>query len=114
MSNLKESYTCALKLSVDIIGGKWKLVILWHLIEKEKRFSDLRRELPGITQKMLTQQLRELEAADIIVRKVYPVVPPKVEYYLTDYGQSLIPVLMKLCDWSTEYAVHHNIQMEPS
>lgn len=97
---------------MDLVGGKWKLVILWHLMNGTKRFSDLRRDMPLITQKMLTQQLRELEAVNIISRKIYPVVPPKVEYSMTDYGKSLIPILEQLCTWSRDYAMDNKIEIQ--
>ena len=98
-----------LTLAMDLVGGKWKMVILWLLRNGTLRFNELRRLLPGITQKMLTQQLRELEDSGIISRTVYPVVPPKVEYDLTDEGRKLIPSLDMLCQWSTTYAATHDI-----
>ncbi len=78
MGSVKASYPCMLTLAMDLVGGKWKMVILWQLRNGTERFSELKRQLSGITQKMLTQQLRELEEMKIINRKVYPVVPPKV------------------------------------
>lgn len=99
-----KEYTCSMELTLDIIGGKWKTLILWHLgIGGTKRFSEVKKCLPGITQKMLTQQLRELEADGMINRKVYPQVPPKVEYSLTAEGQSLMPILATMCKWGKEY-----------
>lgn len=112
MAKVKIEYDCSLELADNLIGGKWKLRILWHLIENKKRFSDLRQELPGITQKILTQQLRELEDNDLIHREVYPVFPPRVEYSLTEEGQRLIPVLKQLCDWSSNYADNHEIKIK--
>ena len=109
MGLVKNSYACMLTLAMDIVGGKWKMVILWLLRKGTLRFNELRRLLPGITQKMLTQQLRELEDSGIIRRTVYAVVPPKVEYDLTDEGQKLIPSLDMLCQWSTAYAAAHDI-----
>lgn len=97
-------------LAMDLVGGKWKMVILWHLRNGTLRFNELRRLMPGITQKMLTQQLRELEDAGIITRTVYPVVPPKVEYALTKEGERLIPSLDMLCEWSFFYAKMHGIE----
>jgi DNA-binding HxlR family transcriptional regulator len=86
--------------SLDIIVGKWKPVILLHLINGgTMRFGELKKRLPEITQKMLTAQLRELEEQDIIMRRVYPVVPPKVEYSITEYGMSLHPILQAMHDW---------------
>jgi DNA-binding HxlR family transcriptional regulator len=80
-------------------GGKWKPLILWWLQQRTWRFAELRRQIPGITEKMLTQQLRELEADGIVARRVYPTVPPKVEYSLTQYGRSLKRALRSICDW---------------
>ncbi|MGL5382863.1 MAG: winged helix-turn-helix transcriptional regulator [Culicoidibacterales bacterium] len=111
MKSLKPEYICSLELAMDVIGGKWKLMILWYLIDGTKRFSELKRSLPGITQKMLTQQLRELEATGIVSRTVYPVVPPKVEYTLTQEGESLIPLLQDLCHFADNYAAHHAISL---
>jgi len=99
-----ETFTCAAGCSVEatlgLIGGKWKGVILYRLLtEQVLRFNELRRLLPNITQRMLTNQLRELEGDKLIARKVYPEVPPKVEYRLTDYGQTLAPVIYALKAW---------------
>ena len=82
-----------------MIGDKWKGVILFHLLEGKKRFNELRRLIPSVTQRMLTLQLRELEADHVITRKVYPQVPPKVEYSLTARGESLKPILFALREW---------------
>ncbi|MCM3340356.1 helix-turn-helix transcriptional regulator [Paenibacillus sp. MER TA 81-3] len=101
--NLKE-INCEKELTLAVIGGKWKLIILWHLgLEGTKRFSELKNLIPHITQKMLTNQLRELEEDQLISRKVYPEVPPKVEYSLTEHGQSLMPVLQMMYDWGKNY-----------
>lgn len=99
-----KEYTCSMELTLDIIGGKWKTLILWHLgVGGTKRFSEVKKSLPGITQKMLTQQLRELEADGMINRKIYAQVPPKVEYSLTEEGQSLMPILGTMCKWGKDY-----------
>ncbi|MBC2580117.1 helix-turn-helix domain-containing protein [Clostridium sp. DJ247] len=99
-----KEYTCTVELTLDIIGGKWKPLILWHLgVGGTKRFSEVKKTLPGITQKMLTQQLRELESDGMINRKIYPQVPPKVEYSLTQEGKSLMPILDSMCKWGKEY-----------
>ncbi|MCM3747690.1 helix-turn-helix transcriptional regulator [Paenibacillus pasadenensis] len=101
--NLKE-INCEKELTLAVIGGKWKLIILWHLgIEGTKRFSELKKLIPHITQKMLTNQLRELEEDRLVTRKIYPEVPPKVEYSLTEYGESLMPVLRLMYDWGKKY-----------
>jgi len=98
-----KKYNNPVELSLEIIGGKWKMPIIWRLKDDSKRYGELRRSLPKITHKMLTQQLRELEEAEIITRKVYPEVPPKVEYSLTLLGKSAIPVIDMLREWGEEY-----------
>ena len=90
---------CPAEATLEVIGGRWKVPILWHLLKGTLRFSELRRALPGVTQKMLTQQLRELERQGVVRRTVYPQVPPKVEYSLTDRGASLKPVVDAMCKW---------------
>jgi DNA-binding HxlR family transcriptional regulator len=92
-------YNIPVEATLEVIGGKWKVVILCHLDKGEKRTSELKRLMPGITQKMLTQQLRELELAGVVNRKIYDQVPPKVVYSLTDYGWSLKPILDTMCSW---------------
>lgn len=90
-------------VTLNVTGGKWKLLILWHLRNSTKRFSTLMKEMEGITQKMLTQELRELEKDNLIVRKVYPQIPPKVEYSLSEYGQTLDPVLETMYKWGEKH-----------
>ncbi|CAM4089359.1 winged helix-turn-helix transcriptional regulator [Kerstersia similis] len=95
---------CTVEATLKLIGGKWKGVILYRLLtEQVLRFNELRRLLPNITQRMLTNQLRELESDGLIARKVYPEVPPKVEYRLTDYGQTLAPVIHALKAWGDRH-----------
>jgi DNA-binding HxlR family transcriptional regulator len=102
-----KQYYCTMELTLAVIGGKWKPIILWHLgREGVQRFGELRRSMPNITQKMLTQQLRELEADGLVHREVYPQVPPKVEYSLTALGQSVIPVMKTLCEWGESFERH--------
>lgn len=113
MKAIKPGYSCLLTLAMDLAGGKWKMVILWHLRDTTLRFNELKRILDGITQKMLTQQLRELEEVGLISRMVYPVVPPKVEYSLTEEGSSIIPALNMLCQWSSAYAAARDIAYAP-
>ena len=98
-----KTYNCPVEAAVDVFGGKWKALILWWLQERTWRFAELRRQMPGITEKMLTQQLRELEADGIVNRRVYPTVPPKVEYSLTEYGLSLKRALRAICDWGRNH-----------
>jgi DNA-binding HxlR family transcriptional regulator len=93
---------CSVEATISLIDGKWKCFILFHLLGGTLRFNELQRHLPEVTQRMLTNQLRELEADGLIVRKVYPQVPPKVEYSMSPLGRSLEPVLLKLKDWGDE------------
>ena len=94
---------CSVEATISLIDGKWKCVILFHLLGGTLRFNELRRHVPEVTQRMLTNQLRELEADGLIVRKVYPQVPPKVEYSISPLGRSLEPVLLGLKDWGDEH-----------
>ncbi len=94
---------CPVEATLDLIGGKYKALILWHLTEETLRFSQLKRLVHHATPKMLTQQLRELEEQGLIHREVYPVIPPKVEYSLTELGRSLMPILVAMRDWGAEY-----------
>ena len=94
---------CPVEATLELIGGKYKALILWHLAEKKLRFSELRRAITTATPKMLTQQLRELEAQKLISREVFAVVPPKVEYSLTELGKSLMPILVAMRDWGAGY-----------
>lgn len=99
-----KTFNCEKELTLTIIGGKWKMLIMWHLgKEGTKRFGELKSMMPGITQRMLVSQLRELEEDQIVHRKVYPVVPPKVEYSLTEQGRSLMPILESLDEWGKNY-----------
>jgi len=99
-----KTFNCAKELTLTIIGGKWKMLIMWHLgKEGTKRFGELKSMMPGITQRMLVSQLRELEEDQIVHRKVYPVVPPKVEYSLTEHGRSLMPILESMDEWGKNY-----------
>lgn len=99
-----EQLICPAELTLRVIGGKWKPVILWHLSSGTKRFSELKRAIPGVTQRMLSQQLRELEGDGVMLRKVYAQVPPKTEYSLTEFGRTLGPILRLMCKWGTEHA----------
>lgn len=95
-------FHCALDITMNYIGGKWKTVVLWYLRKETKRFSVLKEHIPGITEKMLSLQLKELEKDGILKRKVYAVVPPKVEYSLTPFGKTLIPMLEEMALWGRE------------
>ncbi len=93
---------CPVEATLELIGGKYKALILWHLSEGALRFSELKRVITA-TPKMLTQQLRELETQNLIHREVFPVIPPRVEYSLTDLGMSLLPILVAMRDWGASY-----------
>ncbi|MEA4987288.1 MAG: helix-turn-helix domain-containing protein [Anaerovorax sp.] len=102
-----KQYACTFEITIDLIGGKWKPLIIWHLgTQGTLRFNELKKHLPHTTQKMLTQQLRELEADALIHREVYAQVPPKVEYSLTELGKSLMPILSMMCSWGDNYYKH--------
>ncbi|MCF8069887.1 MAG: helix-turn-helix transcriptional regulator [Desulfobacterales bacterium] len=102
-STYKCNNGCPVEATLEIIGGKWKGVILYHLLERTYRFGELKQAMQGITQRMLTKQLRELEADGIVNRKVYAEVPPKVEYSLTEVGESLRGVMMMMRDWGKNH-----------
>lgn len=104
-----QGYYCPVKLTADIIGGKWKPLILFYLEGGTRRFGELRKLIPGMTKKMLTQHLRELERDEIIRRKVYAVVPPKVEYSLTRHGESLKPILKLMSAWGSKHHARYGI-----
>ena len=99
---LAAEYRCGVELTLEVIGGKWKGVILWQLLQKTLRFSQLQRRIPQVTQKMLTQQLRELERDGLVHRQVYAEVPPRVEYSLTEKGEGLRELLAFMCEWGKQ------------
>ena len=101
---------CPVAATLELIGGKYKALILWNLAEKKLRFSELKKVIQGATPKMLTQQLRELEAQNLIHREVFAVVPPKVEYSLTELGRSLMPILVSMRDWGSSYLRKKSIE----
>ena len=99
-----KSHNCtSVQATLKVLGGKWKPPVLYLLSARTMRFSELQKSIPGITQKMLSQELREMEADGLVSRKVYPVVPPKVEYSLTAYGKSLQPLLRSMSDWGLKH-----------
>lgn len=98
-----ERYECPVEATVSLIGGKYKPQILWHLKDGTARFGELQSRISKATSKMLTQQLRQLERDGFVKRKVYPVVPPKVEYSLTDFGKTILPIMIAMCDWGQGY-----------
>lgn len=96
-------HECPVEITLDVIGGKWKGMVLYWLLDGTARFNEIRRAVPKATQKMLALQLRELESDGVISRKVYAEVPPRVEYSLTEFGLSLKPILLQMKDWGTQY-----------
>lgn len=102
-----KQYHCPVEAALLVIGGKWKALILWQLKSNKLRFNQILERLPMVTPRMLTKQLRELEEDAVITRTVYPEVPPRVEYALTDLGKSVVPVLENLCDWGAKYLDTH-------
>lgn len=98
-----KEYRCPVELTIDLLGGKWKAVLMWELSEKTLRFNELTRLFPNATRKMLTQQLKEMERDGLIFRREYPQIPPKVEYSLTDFGRTFMPVLFSMNQWGQDY-----------
>ena len=107
----KSTFTCPVEATIQLIGGKYKAVILWHLMNDTLRYNELHKRVPRATDKMLAQQLRELERDGLINRTVYPVVPPKTEYSLTDFGKTLVPILDEMCRWGNGY-LEENTSLE--
>lgn len=99
----RAKYSCGLEAAFDVIGGKWKLLIMWQLHPEPKRFGELKRLVVGVTEKMLIQQLREMEADGLVHREAYPEIPPRVTYSLTPMGLSLKELLPPLCEWGTRH-----------
>jgi DNA-binding HxlR family transcriptional regulator len=98
-------YYCPVDLTLSVIGGRWKSLVFWNLRNGTRRFGELKKILVGINDKMLTQVLRELESSGIVSRKVYEIIPPKVEYSLTDEGRQLLPVMQQMADWGGRFEV---------
>ena len=109
---MQKRYGCAVEIAVDVVGGKWRPVILAHLKEGVLRYGELRRLIPGLSEKMLVQRLRELEADGLVARHDHKTTPPHVEYRLTEEGLSLAPVLQALYDWGTARAVRNGIAID--
>jgi DNA-binding HxlR family transcriptional regulator len=99
----RKDYCCGLEAALQVVGGKWKVLILWSLRSESRRFGELRRQIPGISEKMLIQHLKEMEVDGIVTRKDYKEVPPRVDYALTSFGQSLCAALAPLCAWGTRH-----------
>ena len=111
MSSDCNKTNCPVVATLDMIGGKYKALILWRLVGGTLRFGELRRLIPQATQKMLTQQLRELEEDGLVIRTVYPVVPPKVEYQLSDLGESIKPILDSMYKWGSNYMKNNGMNV---
>lgn len=107
---MQKTDRCPVEATLELIGGKYKALILWHLSCGKLRFNELHKLVKGATPKMLTQQLRELEAQNLIHREIYPVIPPKVEYSLTELGRSLMPILAAMRDWGSDYLKSKNLE----
>ena len=107
MRTKDEMPACPVATTVQLIGSKWKLLIMRNLLKRPWRFNELRRDLDGISQKVLTDSLRSMEEDGIITRTVYPEVPPRVEYALSDLGESMRPIIQAMEQWGTEYKKHH-------
>jgi DNA-binding HxlR family transcriptional regulator len=101
----KKIYTCGLEAALDVVGGKWKVLILWALHDEARRFGELRRSVPGISEKMLIQNLKEMEIDGIVTRRDFKEIPPRVEYALTAFGISLSAALSPLCEWGQQHMV---------
>lgn len=112
MSKNCNGNNCPVVATLDMIGGKYKAIILWHLLDTTLRFGELRKLIPQATPKMLTQQLRELENDNLVIRTVYPVVPPKVEYSLSDLGRSIKPIMTAIYHWGGEYMNRSGVQID--
>ena len=107
---MEQTDHCPVGITLDLIGGKYKALILWHLSQRKLRFNEIQKLVAKATPKMLTQQLRELEAQKLVHREVFPIVPPKVEYSLTELGQSLMPILAAMRDWGANYLKSKNME----
>ncbi len=104
MNNNVKKYSCPLEVTIAVIGGKWKCLIMWWLRRDARRFSELKLLIPQITSKVLTQQLRELEQEGLIARESYPESPPRVEYTLTNHGKTLVPMIEMMCEWGKNHS----------
>lgn len=107
-------YQCPVTATMQVIGGKWKIIILWAVTNGVNRFGALQRAIPGITKKMLTSELRALESAGLIDRKIFPVMPPKVEYSVTPLGETLRPVLNMMGEWGRQHVLTENVDSPAS
>lgn len=104
---MQNEYNCPVDATISKIGGKYKAVILYHLGNDTLRYNQIRKKIPAITDKMLAQQLRELESDNLIIKKIYPIIPPKTEYSLSELGKTLIPLLDSMCEWGQQFMEDH-------
>jgi DNA-binding HxlR family transcriptional regulator len=104
------AYRCPVEATLGVIGGKWKVLILFWLRDRTCRFGELKRQIPGVSERVLAQQLRELEADGIVRREVFPEVPPRVEYSLSDYGQTLRPITDLMCAWGKAHMTRAGVR----
>lgn len=104
---MQNEYNCPVDATISKIGGKYKAVILYHLGYDTLRYNQIRKKIPAITDKMLAQQLRELESDNLIIKKIYPIIPPKTEYNLSELGKTLIPLLDSMCEWGQQFMEDH-------
>ncbi len=111
MEKIKKEYPCALLLTMDLLGGKWKMRILWHVLHGDNRFSLLQKAIPDITHKMLITQLKELEKSGILLRHDFQTLPLRVEYSLSEQYRMLIPIVNSFCDFAKDYAQQNNIHL---
>jgi DNA-binding HxlR family transcriptional regulator len=111
MSDLARIYNCPVEAAIDAIGGKWKPIIVFHLLSGKRRFGELRKLVTGVTQRSLTMQLRELEKAGLVHREVFAEVPLRVEYSMTEFGKTLAPVMKALSAWGNEYILATGSQL---
>jgi DNA-binding HxlR family transcriptional regulator len=102
----KPVFDCPVNATLHVIGGRWKILVIYHLADGIARFNELQRAVPGISKRVLAQQLRQLERDGIVARRVYDQSPPRVEYSLTDFGRTLEPVMEHLCQWGETYEAH--------
>jgi len=100
---LPSGEACPVEFTLEVIGGKWKGILLYHMINGKKRFNEFRKQCPSITQRMLTLQLRELEEDGIVHREIYKQIPPKVEYSLTPFGETLVPIILSMKHWGEQH-----------
>jgi len=109
---IKKTYYCPIELTIDLVGGKWKPLIMVFLREKPRRFGELKRLIPAVTEKMLTQQLRDLEQDHLVERKVYSETPLRVEYSLSENGRGLGPILDAMNEYGSRHASQYSVEMQ--